>query len=250
MKKKIIRFGNIKFQDVSSFDELTPLFKKGGLLCFPSGPGLSNLYSDDKYAEALVKSDINMFDSGLLCLLLKTKKIYVKKYSGYKFIKNLLDYFKSQSIDDFIFIDPNNDESESNTELIDKLGIKSKHHPYIAPIYSTHSPTDEKLLDYINLHKPKYVIMNIAGGHQEKLGNWLISNATYKPVIVCTGAAIAFLTRKQAPISYTLDNLYLGWLTRCIFNPIKFVPRYLKAFYFIFIFFRYYKTIHTSNKND
>jgi N-acetylglucosaminyldiphosphoundecaprenol N-acetyl-beta-D-mannosaminyltransferase len=52
----------------------------------------------------------------------------------------------------------------------------------------------------------------------------------YKPTIICTGAAIAFLTGRQATIPKSLDYLYLGWLSRCIFDPKRFVPRYISGF--------------------
>ena len=76
----------------------------------------------------------------------------------------------------------------------------------------------------------------MGGGVQEILGYYLKKNLNYKPSIICTGAAISYLTKKQAPITDFLDEIYLGWLVRCLFNPIKFVPRYLSAFKFYFVF--------------
>ena len=46
---------------------------------------------------------------------------------------------------------------------------------------------------------------------------------------MCTGAAISFFTGDQAPINVFFDKIYLGWLIRIIFNPIVFLPRYLKT---------------------
>ena len=55
--------------------------------------------------------------------------------------------------------------------------------------------------------------------------NTFIKNLKYKPIILCTGAALSFFTGMQAPINRFIDNFYLGWLLRIIFNPIKNFPR-------------------------
>ena len=62
--------------------------------------------------------------------------------------------------------------------------------------------------------KPKYIIINLGGGTQEILGLYLKQNLNYKPSIICSGAAISFLTNQQAPITNLFDNLYLSWLVR------------------------------------
>ena len=78
--------------------------------------------------------------------------------------------------------------------------------------------------------KPKYIIINLGGGTQEIFGYYLKRNLNYKPSIICSGAAISFYTKQQASLTTFLDNWYLGWLTRIIFNPTIFLPRYLSAF--------------------
>ena len=49
------------------------------------------------------------------------------------------------------------------------------------------------------------------------------------PSILCTGAAIAFLTGGQATIPKWADRLYLGWLFRILQSPSKYFYRYLQA---------------------
>ena len=78
-------------------------------------------------------------------------------------------------------------------------------------------------------------MINLGGGIQELLGSYLKSNLDYKPSIICSGAAISFLTGQQAKIPIIFDIIYLGWLVRIIFDPHIFLPRYLKAFNFIFL---------------
>ena len=65
--------------------------------------------------------------------------------------------------------------------------------------------------------------------------SYLKKNLDYKPSIICSGAAISYFTKQQAPITSFLDKIFLGWLVRIIFNPILFLPRYLKAFKLFFL---------------
>ena len=78
-------------------------------------------------------------------------------------------------------------------------------------------------------------MINLGSGVQEPLGYYLKQNLNYNPGIICTGAAISFFTKSQANISPFIDKLGLGWLWRCISNPIVFIPRYLSAFRLFFL---------------
>jgi UDP-N-acetyl-D-mannosaminuronic acid transferase (WecB/TagA/CpsF family) len=49
-------------------------------------------------------------------------------------------------------------------------------------------------------------------GVQERLGYALRKQLSYKPAILCLGAAIAFLSGGQANIPNWADRLMLGWL--------------------------------------
>ena len=51
---------------------------------------------------------------------------------------------------------------------------------------------DAALLARIEARKPKFVMLNIGGGTQERLGHFLRSRLSYRPAIICTGAAVAF----------------------------------------------------------
>ena len=59
------------------------------------------------------------------------------------------------------------------------------------------------------------------------LGRYIKKNLKVKTSILCTGAAISFFTKDQAPITNLIDKYYLGWLIRLIFNPIFFFKRYI-----------------------
>ena len=46
---------------------------------------------------------------------------------------------------------------------------------------------------------------------QEPLAFYLKRNLDKKIFIICTGAAIGFFTKTQAPINDFFDKYYLGW---------------------------------------
>jgi UDP-N-acetyl-D-mannosaminuronic acid transferase (WecB/TagA/CpsF family) len=62
---------------------------------------------------------------------------------------------------------------------------------------------------------------------------------SYNPSIICTGAALAFKTGRQVKMPIWIDQIYLGWLYRCISNPKTFVPRYIKGFKLFNIILQY-----------
>ena len=87
-----------------------------------------------------------------------------------------------------------------------------------------------KLLNEIKLFKPDIIIINLGGGIQEPLGEFLNNNLKRKTIIICTGAAIGFLTKVQAPITSFYDKYYLGWLVRLMHKPNDYFPRVMKSF--------------------
>ena len=204
----------------------------GALMVVPAAPALALINSDVKYFNALQRSDFAIPDSGFMVLTLRIfKGIKLKKLSGLKFLRKFLDEEKIKQSSDVFLIDPTMEDSLINNKYLNKSGFlieKSDH--YISPIYNEDNIIDTKLLDIIEKKKPKYIIINLGGGVQERLGLYLKNHLSYLPGIICTGAAIAFLTGRQANIPNYVDKLHLGWLYRCIENPKKFIPRYIKGF--------------------
>ena len=218
---KKIRFNNI---DVRNFDKC---ITKKGLFVFPAGPGLASIQKSNEYYKSIQKADLVFFDSGFFVLLLKIfKNVKVKKFSGYKFLGLFFDYLKLNNNKSIFSVDPNFEFSKSNKSFLKNLGLK-KIHNYIAPKYNSSELADKKLLSLINKAKPNFILINIGGGTQEVLGLYLKKKLKFKPTILCTGAAISFFTKDQAPINNFIDKYYLGWLLRLIFNPLIFFKRYI-----------------------
>ena len=232
--RKIKIFG-ITFFDTNYKKIKNLLDKKGGLLVLPSGPGMSTIDKDKNYYNALKNSDIALFDSGYLCLLLRIfKGLNVKKFSGFAFFKEFLNNLKKEKKSKILLVEPSKKQSNINKNFLNSKNINNIFQ-YVAPLYHKENIRDYKLLKKIKKIKPKYVIVNLGGGVQEVLGSYLKNNINYKVSINCSGAAIAYFTKEQAPLTDFLDKIYLGWLVRIIFNPFVFLPRYLLAFRLIFI---------------
>jgi len=141
---------------------------------------------------------------------------------------------------DILLIDPRASEAQHNLNYLRNAGFKvPDDSSYLAPMYQKDHVEDDELLKIVEQKKPKYIIVNLGGGTQEKLGAYLKRNTSYKPAVICTGAAIAFLTGQQASIPNWGDKLFLGWLFRCIQNPKLYVPRYFKALQLAAFMIRY-----------
>ena len=217
--KKII-FHNV---DTKNFNDF--ILKKG-LFVFPAAPGLASIRQSNRYYQSIKKADVVFFDSGFFVLLLKIfKNINVKKFSGYKFLNLFFNFLKKNKKKSVFCVDPNFKFSKSNKDFLKSLGIK-KIYNYIAPEYKVESLSDNELLRQIKKVKPDFILTNIGGGRQEILGLYLKEQLKIKTTILCTGAAISFFTKDQAPINAMIDKLYLGWFLRLIFNPIIFLRRY------------------------
>jgi len=231
MNKSISIFG-IKFIN-ANFNDIISRLNHGGFMVIPSAPGLSTIFKDERYAKAVKQADFALPDSGYMILLLRLfKKIKFKKYSGYSFLKEFLNKNEFKKNELFL-IDPNNEESIINNKYLNKIGIPiDLNYHYAAPIYGDEKIMDEDLLKILQGldKKPKYLMINLGSNIQEPLGCYLKNELEFKVGIICSGAAISFLTGSQALISSTIDRLGLGWLRRCIYNPFKYIPRYFKAF--------------------
>ncbi len=160
-----------------------------------------------------------------------TKKNKIHRVSGLEFLVDFFNDNEVRATKEIMLVDPRKKEADANLKYLNSIGFTlSTQSSYLAPMYDKSNVTDAELLKLIEAQKPKYVIINLGGGTQEKLGWYLKKNLSYKPAIICTGAAIAFLTGEQASIPGWADKFFIGWFFRCMQNPKLYIPRYLKAF--------------------
>ena len=227
MDDNIIIFKGIKFYNYN-FAKLFSIIDEGGYLVAPAASALTNISDDKTYLESLVQSDVAILDSGFFCVLLRIfKGKKVTKFSGYLFLKNFLNLNFSKEIK-FLSIDPTQEDSKANSSFLKNNNIINLKN-YVAPQYSDKNVTDNNLLEEIKRFQPRYIIINIGGGIQESLALYIKNNIKQKISILCTGAAIAFLTKKQAPINDLVDKFYLGWLLRTLYDPRRFFIRTIKS---------------------
>ena len=210
--------------------EAVRLARKGGLIVAPPGPCLATLVTDHQYRISLENADLILVDSGYLAILCRLfLHTRLTRISGLEFLETLLsdEHFRNSRK---LWVDPSEEEGATNRRHLTRIGIRvTVDDSYVAPLYTPGLAKDEALLQRIRDDRPDYVIINIAGNKQEPLGHHLKQNLESPPALVCTGAAIAFLSGKQADIPRWADRLFLGWLARCFVNPGKFIPRYLRA---------------------
>ena len=221
---KSIKFFNYPFKYIISY-----LSYSGGYLVAPAASSLSEIDTKKIYYRSLKNSNVAIFDSGFFCLLLRIfKRKKIKKFSGYLFLKLLLDNYKFKN-KKFFLINPNLYEQKKNINLLRMKKIYNQK-SYCSPLYTLSNYKDLKLLKEIKLFKPDVIVINLGGGIQEPMGEFIKNNFKRKTIIICTGAAIGFLTKVQAPITSYYDKYYLGWLIRLIHKPADYFPRIMQSF--------------------
>jgi len=224
-------------------EDVVQLLKSGGLLVVPAAPALITITWDQQYYQSLQDADVVIPDSGYMTMIWNLfKRDNIKRISGLEFLISFLNCYDIQKECDILIVDPRPADAALNLNYLrDHNFTVTPDASYIAPMYKKDNVIDVALLGVIEKRKPKYILVNLGGGVQEKLGAYLKANLSYSPAIICTGAAIAFLTGVQAKIPTWADKYYMGWFLRCIDKPRLYIPRYFKAFKLLVIMLRYGK---------
>ena len=208
-----------------------------GLVVVPSGPGLAgDLVRSEAYRQALRGADWVIPDSGFMVLVWnalhgRDPDLKLARYSGLRLLREVLPRPEVQAPGATFWIMPGAVDQDRNLNWLRDHGFPGldKSDCYIAPMYrpaSDGSVADEELLRRLEERRPEVVFLNVGGGVQEQLGWYLRQRLSYRPAILCTGAAIAFLTGGQAAIPPWADRFYLGWLLRILRDPARFGRRY------------------------
>jgi UDP-N-acetyl-D-mannosaminuronic acid transferase (WecB/TagA/CpsF family) len=215
---------------------------RGGLVVVPSAPSLLELRRDDRqYRQALLEADLAVADSGFMVLFWNLiMRDRIQRVSGLEYIQLLLLRPEFREPGATFWVMPSVESMARNMAW-----LRANQFPvqpddcYVAPRYAAGTISDDELVKLVNSRRPRHVVIGLGGGIQEKLGLYLRQNCASRPAIHCTGAAIAFLTGDQAPIPRWADRLFLGWFMRCVSNPRRFVPRYVRASQLALVLWRY-----------
>jgi hypothetical protein len=224
-----------------SVGEAIEAVRSGGLLVAPSGPGLADLPSDPVYQAAVTAADVRLLDSGLLALLWELRHCRtLTRISGYLFLAQFIRLPELSDPASSLWVAPTPAAAQRAQAWLNQvLGYAPPPAAWhIAPQYAVDTVQDHALLALVRDRRPRFIFIGVGGGPQEKLGAWLKSQLDYRPAILCTGAAIAFLTGEQARIPDWADRLRLGWLARCFHDPARFVPRYWNARRLVSLYWR------------
>ncbi len=218
---------------IGSVERLLALARQGGLFVLPSAPGLAELDRDASYRRALEASDVAVTDSGAMVLLWRLRTGQrINRISGLQFLRALLgstDFRRAHAV---FWVMPSEQEATASLVWLNDHDVPTtRDDVYVAPHYQAGQVSDPLLVDLLRRRspRPRFVVLCVGGGVQEPLGLVLRTALDYRPAIVCSGAALAFVTGRQAPIPVWADRFMLGWLLRCLWSPRRFVPRYLRS---------------------
>lgn len=204
---------------------------RGGLVVAPSGPGLADMEKDEHYRQALTEADLVITDSGLLVVLwnmLKSDRIH--RVSGLEYLQLLLERPEFRQAGSTLWVMPSPESLSRNLSWLKSQGYPvTEGDCYLAPKYPSGPLRDEALLRKVRDMRPQHIIVCVGGGVQEKLGLFLKRGCDFQPAIHCIGAAIGFLSGDQVRIPMWADRFILGWFFRCLWKPVRFVPRYVRA---------------------
>ncbi|MDB6134143.1 MAG: putative glycosyl transferase [Verrucomicrobiales bacterium] len=245
-------FLGIRFWNEQTENLLISADQQGGLFTVPSAPSLGAMDNDAPLSRAYRASDWAVVDGGYVALILRFcfgKSI--RRISGLQILQKLIgvghDHAVPMEERTILWVIPNAKEEDAiRNYLLQGNFDLNRQHFYEAPFYKTEDDfADQKLLIKAKGVAPDWIIMCIGGGRQEKIGYFIRQQFELfkrKPVILCTGGAISFLTGTQANIPTWADRLYLGWLMRIFSSPRLFGARYLDAAW------RFPKLLWTSRK--
>jgi N-acetylglucosaminyldiphosphoundecaprenol N-acetyl-beta-D-mannosaminyltransferase len=230
-----------------TLDEAIEETLAGGLVVGPAAPTLAaDFIGRHVYREAVRSADLVLPDSGAMVLCWNVRHGFaparrLRRLSGLRFLHAMISDSRVWERGTF-WVMPSAADRDANLAWLrnQAFPMLSEEDTYVAPNYGSGvPPEDPELLERLERRRPEMVFLNIGGGTQEPLGAWLKRSLSYRPAIICTGAAIAFLSGQQAAIPGWADAVYLGWLLRILRSPGQYLPRYLRAVQIVPLVFRY-----------
>jgi N-acetylglucosaminyldiphosphoundecaprenol N-acetyl-beta-D-mannosaminyltransferase len=236
---KQIEILDITFSAGNESEIINQFLKDKGYLVCPAASALVEAEENKYFKDCLVNSSLAILDSGMLVILNNFfQKEKFTRLSGLSYLRKAFEILDTSEFEKSLWVLPN----EINVEATGRL-LKSKKNVglkyYLAPQYPKYGPIeDPSLLNIITNQSPKHVFIGLGGGTQERLAYLINKNFNKKICIHCIGASISFLNGTQVYIPVLFDKLFLGWLLRCLRNPITYIPRYFKSLKIISLYIR------------
>jgi UDP-N-acetyl-D-mannosaminuronic acid transferase (WecB/TagA/CpsF family) len=203
----------------------------GGLVTAPSAPVLVDLETDPDHRRALEGCDFALTDSAFMVLLwLLLKRERLPRISGVRFVRALLARPEFRQPLAALWVMPSVEEARDTCEWLRRSGVPAGFEDcYVAPLYPAGPLEDEALAALIEARRPRFVVICVGGGVQERLGFYLKGRLKYRPAILCTGAAIALVSGRQVRIPVWADRIFVGWIFRTLSQRGAFTPRLRKS---------------------
>ncbi len=216
-----------------------------GLVIAPSAPSLVDGFSNKYFYMCMINANHAIVDSALIAIMWSLYKIKLTpKVSGLKYTKLLISNYLSKELEKTFWIMPTRDSSKKLISYFSHQSLNLQENQiYVAPKYRSGEIMDDELITQIEKNQPTHIVIGLGGGTQERVGYLIKTRFGASFTIHCIGAAIGFITGDQVKIPEWADRTGLGWLMRCISNPVIYGKRYLKALKIIpiFIWFRQHK---------
>jgi exopolysaccharide biosynthesis WecB/TagA/CpsF family protein len=215
-------------EDVASAVRI--MCSKGGLLVAPSGTCFVRLQRDPDYRRAVISADLALADSGFMAVLWRILHGRgIRRISGLGYLKRLVNEQAVWNSGPMFWILPTAAAREKAIVWAATIGFPmNPDNCYVAPFYGS-AVEDKTVVALINAQRPRHIVIGLGAGAQEKLGNHIREEASFRPAIHCVGGALGILTGDQKSIPDWADRLYLGWLFRLFANPRVFLPRLWNA---------------------
>jgi N-acetylglucosaminyldiphosphoundecaprenol N-acetyl-beta-D-mannosaminyltransferase len=216
---------------VGDFAGLLDRTMAGGMIVVPSAPVLVDLADHPAHREALEHSDFAITDSAFMVLLwLVLQRERLPRISGLRYLRGLVGRPEFREPNATFWVMPSAEDAQGNCAWLRQQGILvGSRSCYIAPFYPDGPLEDAALLAQIELAQPRFVILCVRGGVQERVAYFLKTRLPAATAFICTGGAIAFLSGRQTSIPVWADRLFLGWLLRLVNSPKSFSPRLWKS---------------------
>jgi hypothetical protein len=163
------------------------------------------------------------------------------RISGLRLLRGLLEGDELKRPGASLWIMPSPNEQETNLAWLNANGYPvTPDDCFIPPFYGTRGTlADPALLSWVEARKSPYIIIAIGGGVQERVGYYLRENLSYRPSILCIGAAVGFITGAGVRIPVWADRMMLGSIYRTLADPKRFLPRYWQAMQLPALLFKY-----------